>query len=200
MSDFPNYRIIRDDRVQRVVLRWWGQLQGISDPTDKSSHANVNQRAARAELRRCRTVDSVLLSEAFRNLWQALESTGQRRQGDILAWACVAAALAEVREQPDDKKRTFAACLGSQKEATGKPYVSELRFAQLQKSRDQDSFLRRLRRALALINKKAPVLSLADSILLWYREQAGAIEKHPMHRLAVRWATDYFTAVTAYDK
>ncbi|PVY79148.1 CRISPR-associated Cse2 family protein [Tamilnaduibacter salinus] len=186
MSDEPFYFRIKEPSVREAVLEWWQQL-------DK-------QRGTRAELRRSDTLDAVLLTEGFRNLWQALEQTGQRRDRDMLSWACVAAALAEVREQPTAKDTTFARRLGEQKEKTGKPYMSEMRFAQLQKSRSGDDFLMRLRRALSLINKTAPVLSLADNILHWFQEQQGDQAARPMDRLAVRWATDYFTAVNAYDK
>lgn len=186
MSDAPFYFRIREPDAREVLQKWWQQLE--------------DQRGERAELRRSETLDAVLLTEGFRNLWQALAQTGQRRERDMLAWACVAAALAEVREQPTAKDMTFARRLGEQKEKTGKPYMSEMRFAQLQKSRSGDDFLRRLRRALALVNKTAPVLSLADNILHWFHEQQGNQSTRPMDRLAVRWATDYFTAVNAYDK
>lgn len=182
MSDSPFYFRIKDPGAREAVLAWWHQLQG--------------QRGQRAELRRSKTLDAVLLSEGFRKLWQALAPTGQRRDRDIMAWACVAAALAEIREQTANKQATFARCLGEQKEKTGKPYMSEMRFAQLQKSRNGDDFLMRLRRALALINKTAPVLSLADNILHWFSEQQGNQSARPMDRLAVRWATDYFRAIT----
>ncbi|MCX2842583.1 type I-E CRISPR-associated protein Cse2/CasB [Microbulbifer thermotolerans] len=198
MSETPYYQKLKDENVRVVVLHWWEKLQGIN-PHERNKKQG-NQRGARAELRRCYSLDAVLLTEAFRNLWMALAQTGRRRDRDILAWACVAAALAEVRGQPDDKTVTFAKCLGAQKEKSGKPFMSELRFARLQKSRDGDDFLTRLRRALALINKKAPVLSLADDILHWFYEHEGHQSARPMDRLAVRWATDYFTALSAYSK
>jgi CRISPR system Cascade subunit CasB len=117
--------------------------------------------------------------------------------GDMIAWATVAAVLADVRS---NSEIPFAAALGSQKEKTGKPYMSELRFSQLQKSTDSDSFLRRSRRSVALLGRKANVLSLADSILHWHREQQGHFAAKPQHRLAVRWATDYFTAMSEYQR
>ncbi|EKF75778.1 hypothetical protein A11A3_02877 [Alcanivorax hongdengensis A-11-3] len=186
MSDAPFYFRIKESATRDAVLKWWRQLE--------------EQRGARAELRRSETLDAVLLTEGFRHLWQALAQTSERRDRDMLAWACVAAALADVREQPAAKDVSFARRLGEQKEKTGKPYMSEMRFAQLQKSRSGDDFLMRLRRALALINKTAPVLSLTDNILHWFQEQQSNQGSRPMDRLAVRWATEYFTAVNAYDK
>lgn len=198
MSKALYYHKLWNERIREEVTRWWKQLHGLYD--EDASHSGLNQRGARAELRRSDTLDAVLLTEGFRNLWQVLGQTGQRRDQDMLAWACVAAALAEVRGQPATKSATFAQCLGEQKEKTGKPYMSELRFAQLQKSRSGDDFLMRLRRALALINKTAPVLSLTDNILHWFHEQQDNQVSKPMDRLAVRWAADYFTAVSAYGK
>lgn len=189
---------LRDDQVRKVVATWWSRLHGVENK--RSDLQQANQRGARAELRRSKSLDAVLLTEGFRNLWQALVDTGQYRERDMLAWACVAAALAEVRQQPANESATFARCLGEQKDKTGRPYMSGLRFAQLQKSYSGDDFLMRLRRALALINKTAPVLSLTDNILHWFHEQRDNQGARPTDRLAVRWATDYFTAVSAYEK
>jgi CRISPR system Cascade subunit CasB len=186
MSEYQFYFSIKEPSAREAVLKWWKKLE--------------EQRGDRAELRRGDTLDAVLLTEGFRKLWQTLGQTGQYRESDMLAWACVAAALADVREQPATKNATFAQCLGDQKENTGKPCMSELRFAQLQKSRSGDDFLMRLRRALALINKTAPVLSLADNILHWFQEQRNNRGARPMDRLAVRWATEYFTAISAYKR
>lgn len=198
MSDAIYYHKLWDAQVREEVIRWWKQLHGLQD--EGGRHFRVNQRGARAELRRSDTLDAVLLTEGFRNLWQALGKIDRQQSRDMIAWACVAAALAEVRQLPTEKTRTFAQCLGAQKEKTGKPLMSELRFAQLQKSHTGDDFLKRLRRALALINKTAPVLSLTDNILHWFGEQQGNLGTKPMDRLAARWASDYFTAVSIYEK
>lgn len=183
MSGIEGFAVLRDQALRSEIEAWWEWLQ--------------NQRGAKAELRRCDTVEAVLLCGAFRKLWVGLAATGQRREKDLLAWASVAATLAEVKNK-DGAEHSFAARLGCQKEKTGKPLVSELRFAQLQKSRDNNTFLRRLRRALALVERKAPLLSLADSVLLWHQEQSGRQSHKPTDRLAVRWAMDYFTALDSY--
>lgn len=198
MSEVFYYHRLKDKEVRTVVLQWWQRLHGLQESDDGQFRAN--QRGARAELRRSDSLDALLLTEGFRNLWQALGQTGQRRDKDMLAWSCVAAALAEVRGPAAAKEASFAQCLGEQKGTTGKPYMSELRFSQLQKSRSGDDFLRRMRRALALIDQTAPVLSLADGILHWFDEQQGNKSSRPLNRLAVRWATEYFTALSSYTK
>ena len=71
--------------------------------------------------------------------------------------------------------------------------MSELRFQQLQKSQTTDDFFRRVCRAVSLLKGKAPVLSLADDILHWLREHRYGPASKATDRLAVRWASDYYT-------
>ena len=194
------YQVLRSDYLRNHLLIWWARLQGnkeLLNKLDWSGNKSPLPRGVRAELRRCHTVDDVLLTEGFRLLWMPLSAHEESFPGDMVAWATVVAVLADVRT---DSNVPFAAALGSQKEQTGKPYVSELRFSQLQKSADADSFLRRARRSVALLGRTAAVVSLADNILHWHREKQGLYAAKPTHRLAVRWATDYFTAMAKYQK
>ncbi|WP_202980299.1 type I-E CRISPR-associated protein Cse2/CasB [Marinobacter fonticola] len=195
------YRILRHEYLQKQVLAWWARLHGDKDmlerlewPGDRAPYT----KSMRAELKHCGRVDDVLLTEAFRTLWFSLGDRETYSTNDMLAWATVAAVVATIRTH--DESRSFAAALGSQKEKTGKPHVSELRFAQLQKSGDADTFLRRCRRAVALLGNQANVMSVADSVLHWHTEKQGYSLERADQRLAVRWATDYFTALAEYQK
>lgn len=195
------YQILRDESQRRRLMMWWGRLHDQPSPLSEVAGDGAPPSfppAQRAELRRCHTVDDVLLTEGFRNLWFSLGENAPANEANMLAWAMVAGALADVRK--NDPSKPFAAAMGSQKEKTGKPYLSELRFAQLQKSDGLDSFLRRCRRSIALLGGTAPVTSLADGILLWGREHQGDVRSAAQERLAVRWATDYFTALAEYQK
>jgi len=195
------YRVLRDEAQRRRLLVWWARLHGqpslIKQLVGEGSPP-LFPPAQRAELRRCHTVDDVLLTEGFRNLWFSLDEETQKNEANMLAWGMIAGALADVRQH--DASKSFAAALGSQKEKTGKPYASELRFAKLQKSDGVDSFLRRCRRSIALLGGTAHVTSLADGILHWSREHQGDSSSPANQRLAVRWATDYFTALAEYQK
>lgn len=196
------YRVLREEPQRRRLLTWWARLHDQRPLLEKIGGGGAAMRsfppALRAELKRCRNVDEVLLTEGFRHLWFTLDEGGQGAEADMLAWGAVAGVLADVRHH--DETKTFAAALGSQKEKTGKPYVSELRFAQLQKSDSLDAILRRCRRSVALLGAKANVTSLADGILHWAREHQNDATASANQRLAVRWATDYFTALADYQK
>ena len=196
-----HYQILRDEAQRRRVLIWWGRLHGqpslLKQLGGEWAPSSLPP-AQRAELRRCHTVDDVLLTEGFRNLWFSLDEQAQGNEASMLAWGMVAGALADVRQH--NASMSFAAALGSQKEKTGKPHASELRFAQLQKSDGVDSFLRRCRRSIALLGGAAHVTSLADGILHWAKEHQGEASSAANQRLAVCWATDYFTALAEYQK
>ncbi|WP_300498484.1 type I-E CRISPR-associated protein Cse2/CasB [Marinobacter sp.] len=194
------YQVLCDEAQRRRLLVWWARLHGQHSLLEQLVGEGAPPSfpsAQRAELRRCHTVDDVLLTEGFRNLWFSLDAETQKNEAGMLACGMVAGALADVRQH--DASNSFAAALGSQKEKTGKPYASELRFAQLQKSDGMDSFLRRCRRSIALLGGTVNVTSLADGILHWAREHQGTTTA-ANQRLAVRWATDYFTALAEYQK
>lgn len=70
--------------------------------------------------------------------------------------------------------------------------MSELRFQQLQKSRDPEEFFRRLLRAIKLAECRINIISLAESILHWMDEYRFGIDREPQKRLAVRWGTEYY--------
>lgn len=195
------YQVLRDESQRRRVLIWWARLHNQTALLQQMFSEGAPPPlppGQRAELRRCHTVDDVLMTEGFRNLWFTMGEETHGAEADMLAWGIVAGVLAEVRQH--DASEPFAAMMGMQKEKTGKPYVSELRFAQLQKSDGMDSFLRRCRRSIALLGKRAHVTSLADGILQWAREHQFSTSSPTNQRLAVRWATDYFTALAQYQK
>lgn len=168
-----------------IVLHWWARLRG-----EKEIDPQPFPSGTRAILRRAYTPDDALLSEGFRHLWLALPS-GRRRAPDMLAWATVALALAEVRTHVPNQ--TFAGAMAQKKKNGEGPRVSELRFQQLLRSADLNELTRRVRRAVHLIGEEVDVRSLADDILLWNREKGGAYSLRPDHRLAVRWAGAYYT-------
>ncbi|HHO81683.1 MAG TPA: type I-E CRISPR-associated protein Cse2/CasB [Halothiobacillus sp.] len=191
MSEQPYYQVLRDEASREVVHHWWQRLRG-----NPAGGRSAMPPAARAILRRSRAVDDTLLTEGFRQLWFALPAN-LRKGWRMPAWGTVAAVLADVETHVAAK--SFAATLGAQTErGSGKPFMSELRFSQLQHSHDLDELLRRLRRAVHLLDRATNVLSLADDILHWHQEQTYGPDIRPQHHLPVRWATEYFTELSRY--
>ena len=76
------------------------------------------------------------------------------------------------------------------------PIMSELRFSRLQKSESIDSFYLNMSRAIDLLKGGVHLESMINDILSWCHEFEKGVNKEPRKRLAVRWATDYFTTLT----
>ena len=173
-----HYLLTPEDRSS--LLAWWHWLD--------------DNRGDRAQLRRVENPDDVLLSSAFSHFLQKMpECWSEGKSIPLSDAAMVATVIARVKTL--DEENSFAKALALPKEGGSKASMSELRFQQLQKSRAPEEFFTRVSRALALINGKANVTSLADNILHWLKEHRTAVARKPEQRLAVRWATDYYAAL-----
>jgi len=166
-----------------------------------------DNRGDRARLRRAEKPEDILLTDAFFHFLQQMpESWGEKKP--MLTSAAVAGLLSHVKEdrqtlskgyQPKDRNKpkkmaSFAEQLATPPEGK-KPPMSELRFQQLQKSRTTVDFYRGVLRAIRLLDGKVNIPSLANDIIHWHLEFNHQIDREPTKRLAVRWATDYFTAI-----
>lgn len=149
-------------------------------------------RGDRARLRRAERPDDILLTEPFFRFLQHMPERWGKPEA-LLSSAIVAASLSHVKELQDSE--TFATQLALPKQGGKKARISELRFQQLQKSRDPEEFFRRLLRAIRLAESKVNILSLSESILHWMNEYRYGVNREPQKRLAVRWATEYYREV-----
>lgn len=145
---------------QDLVLNWWRDLE--------------NRRGERAELRRAHTLSEIIFTVAFQRLWQRLRGTKWHSVDGV---ALVAGVLAHVRTH--DPKEHFAAQL-AQPVHGDKPHYSGLRFRRLLQHRDRGELLDPMLRALALIDRRANVSNLADSLYWWG------------DRVRRDWAFDYY--------
>lgn len=176
-------RFLNDSDDCPRLLAWWQSLDG--------------NRGDRARLRRADTPADVLLTEPFFRFLQQMPDAWAAPER-LLSSALIAAILSHVKEPRDGQ--TFATQLAlprqsGKKAHTGEPCMSALRFQQLQKSRDPDEFFRRLLRAIRLAESKVNIISLTESILHWMNEYRYGVDREPQKRLAIRWATDYYTSL-----
>lgn len=167
-----------------------------------------DNRGDRARLRRAESPEDILLTDVFFHFLQQMPDNWQAHI-PILTSAAVAGALSQVKvnkqsvsripnskdSQAPKEMASFAEQLATPVEGKSKAPMSELRFQQLQKSKTTDDFYRRIIRAIRLLGNQVNIISLANDIIHWYREFEHQIDQVPANRLAVRWATDYFTAL-----
>lgn len=157
-------------------------------------HKGLDQnRGDRAVLRRASSFDDILLLPAFMRFIHQMPSEWLALKDYQLVDAAMVAALVARVTDNKDEKHTFARSLATPaKEGGSKPAMSELRFQQLQKSRTPEDFFRRVQRAVDLLGGKVNICSLAEDVLLWMKEQRYGPASKPQDRLAIRWATDYY--------
>ena len=168
-----------DEQDRTNLKKWWKWLD--------------DNRGDSAHLRRANSPDDILLSPSFFHFLQEMPARWSNGQGISLPDAAmVAAVLAHVTNDVDIP---FAKSLASHKEGSSTPVMSELRFQQLQKSQTPEEFFRRLCRAITMLKGNVNILDLAESILLWLREHRTAPARTPNRRLAVRWATEYYSTI-----
>lgn len=164
-----------------------------SEKTLQEWHSWLDKnRGDRARLRRAEHPEDILLTEAFFHFLSFFKEN-KTWQDNLLASATVAGALSHIKTNKDTA--SFAKQLATPLEGKGKAPMSELRFQQLQKSETPEDFYRRVIRAIHLLGDNANLVSLANDILHWYQEFERPLNRKPTERLAVRWATDYFTAL-----
>ena len=170
-----------------ALLNWWGQLKEIKFPDGTKVKSN---RGERAKLRRCEKPEDVLLQPYFFELQQQLPDNLSP-----LAIAAIAGLLAHVENQPDGDFMSFPKQLGQGNEHSGKPVFSELRFQQLLASRDIEELYDNLRRAIMQLNRTANVISLADGVLQWFKEQyeKNQFDERPEQRFQFTWAKAYYS-------
>ena len=182
---------------QRQWVRdWWRSLQPREQDSDALPGELRGQgRADRARLRRCENAEELLSNSAtllFARRIIAMGAGNKVFSDESRAYeqlACVAGALAHVKEDLDDDK-TLALHLG--KASSGeRPAMSELRFRSLQAAAETDDFYLQIRRAIQLAGKKADVVRLADDLLSWQLEQGKSVSR-ASSGVKFYWAYDYY--------
>jgi len=173
---------------QKALQRWHSWLN--------------DNRGDRARLRRAERPEDILLTDAFFHFLQKMPESWRDKK-PIFSSAAVAGLLSHVKSDMQtpsknkfnkDKMASFAELLAKPVKGDKAP-MSELHFQQLQKSRSTGDFYRHVRRAVQLLDGKVNIPSLANDIIHWLQEFNSQVDRKPSNRLAVRWATDYFTAL-----
>ncbi len=140
-----------ESHMGKMLHKWWLGLE--------------EDRASRAVLRRCATLDAVALSDAYQRFYRYMLACGWTEnasewQRDKLA--AIAGLLAHVKT--DDTQRLP---IKMSELAGDRPLVSELRFRDLLKVETTDELFISLRRTLPLMGHQASVEQLARDVYWW---------------------------------
>lgn len=141
-----------ENHLGKVLHQWW---LGLED-----------DRASRAVLRRCATLDAVTLSDAYQRFYRYM-LTCNAWPADAAPWkndklAAIAGLLAHIKTEDTQRLPILMSELDGDR-----PQVSELRFCDLLKIETTDDLFVSLRRTLPLIDKKANIYQLANDVYFW---------------------------------
>lgn len=144
-------RFTADSHFGKVLYEWWQSLEA--------------DRATRAVLKRCSTLDAVALTAAYQHFYRYMLMRGWPT--DAKDWqkdrlAAIAGLLAHVKSED-----TQSLPLAMSEKNGDKNLVSELRFKSLLKADTIDDVFIDLRRVLPLIGKKADIYQLAKDVYYW---------------------------------
>lgn len=151
----------------------------------------TKDRGARALLRRADSLEKLITNAHFfaqLGRWERFEQVaGPDRE---LALGMTLGLCARVKE--DTPGQSFGAQLAGAPAKRGIAPVKEIRFQRLLKTEDPEDLLRQLRRCIALIREHANIVSLADFIAAWFRQQRfPAIgRRNVRYRLAEQYYTN----------
>lgn len=147
------------------------------------------QRGDRARLRRCDSLQQVMMQPAFFRLARTLPKLEKYHLEGI---ALVAGLLAWV-EQPTNTDLPIL--LSRSKPGGETPVFSELRFQRLLAAQEAEDFFQGLRRAIVQAGRTANPVLLADEILHWEAQQKNPDWYTGSRQWQYRFAKPYYTGV-----
>lgn len=147
----PNIHFGVESAIGKGLKAWWSTLE--------------KDRASRAMLRRCATLDDIVLSPAYQRFYRYMLACGW--PGDAREWqkdklAAIAALAANVEFDTDTNLPYQMSELDGDR-----LLVSELRFRALLKLDTTEEVFVSLRRALPMIARKTSIIQLANDIYWW---------------------------------
>ena len=162
----------QSEEPRSTAWRWWKSL-------------GEDDRAGRAELRRCGTVTEVAFTAPYHRLLQRLGS--RLGEGDARRVALLAAVLAHVEAEPAGLA-SLAKRMGTPKGEGQGPVISDARFRHLLRSQEPDELLREVVRVVRQLDRNAAVDPLFRDLMRW---------DEPTR---MRWAREFYEAGASIPK
>lgn len=177
MPDTPN------DRWKYLIM-WRKALDTTG--ADREGGLNIANRGDRAALRRCRTIDEVLLQPAFYQIREGLRKDGfEFRFTDAdERLAAVVGLVAWI--DTDDRSKPFRQQLGRRRPDSDAALLSGLRFRRMLEARNRDELFELLRHTIDLLGRSVHVPDLANDVYYWAPDSKNSTRRN--------WAEGYYTA------
>ncbi len=174
-----------DGQVQKMLLEWWREL---TENRSEGADPRPNRRGERAELRRCRTPDEVLLTEAYHRARGKFTARNIRFSDKQLG--AVVGLLAHVKDhQPVQRYESLGVQMASSRKNSDGARLSGLRFRRLLQIDEDDKFYEALRRVVRLLDGKVDVNQLAKDVFYYLADDPEGKLRTNVRK---NWARDYY--------
>lgn len=149
-----------------MLSRWWEELHGVGEFKDKKA-----QTAARAELRRAKTIEDIILLPAFQKAcirFKPFLPNSNEVLWETIGIERLALVLGLLSNVCESSEKDLPSQMTSQ-EKNEDPIVSAARFRRLVQ-RDGDDLYGAMLRTLAILKKKANIHYLANDMYYWGKD------------------------------
>ncbi len=168
MTETTYLKFESDSAEAKELLSWWNGLD--------------QKRGDRAQLRRCKSLDEIVFTEAYHELWRELKQHGAVYENGSAALAGI---LAHVKQHIPGS--SLAEQMAQSKQGADKARLSGLRFRHLIKHQSHTDLYRDMIRVVHLLDNKLNVIDLAR-VVYWWNE-----------RTKKQMAYDYYGAAPTAD-
>lgn len=162
-----------------------------------------DNRGDRAALKKCRSLTEVVFVPSYHQLYQDITDVGREAvEAKVIKWpwaslegrirerlpmiasltALVNPESLESGTEASEQSLRLPCQMGTVRVSGGGPVVSDLRFRRLLKCRTPEELYPALRRVIGLLDNKADIMSLAQSVFYWSED------------MRKEWAYDYYAS------
>ncbi len=183
-KDPPKSVQFKDGPVLGYLSTWHKALD--STGSDKAEGMHLANRGDRARLRRCRSIDDVLLTPSYYALREGLKSKGfdaqQHKDGDRRL-ATVVGLLSHIKE--NQTGADFAEQLATRRKDSQDAKLSGLRFRRLLTIDDRDKLFEKMIGVIRLLDGTLNVQDFAKDLYYWRPDSQCWVKKS--------WAQAYYS-------
>lgn len=177
------------DNIKSELIRWW-QSMVLTNEELKEKGIIPASSGTQAILKRCESLEAVMLQDSFQQLWFKLpEEIRSRKKLEMIA--TIAGLLVYVRPNNNGGFSEVAGTL-----ERDKPIVSEIRFKKLLVASTADELFRGLRRLLKQLNGQVNPGILISDLMVWFKQNNDLTIVLPRDRITLKWAMNYYQQVT----
>lgn len=180
------------------VYYWWIRLD---PPTANDNWNRSYPKSYRSEIKRCRNLSDIVLTEGFQVLWKSIHENDVTKV-ETERLAMIAGIIAKISRSSEIKEVPVGKCLALKaaegEVETEKPIISPIRFRQILSVKTDQELYSRFSRILGMVNGMNTKSLISD--LWWLSAEISDETSRPSFSIRTKWAMDYYKYVKLNEK